>query len=145
MPPEAKKRETRKGAHGKEGNPPTIPPDIAESLDKWGGIAGLASTIPADSELFSLQGLYQACSDTIRLKILFLLEKQPLCVCVIKYATGIADSRLSYHLQALKKTGLIAGEQQGNYIIYRITPPGRQILSDGRKYLENISAPETSG
>jgi len=61
---------------------------------------------------------------------------------VIKAATGIADSRLSYHLQVLKKAGLIEGDQQGNYIIYRITPSGKQILKDGRKYIRELSTGE---
>ncbi|MDD3373934.1 MAG: ArsR family transcriptional regulator, partial [Methanoculleus bourgensis] len=46
----------------------------------------------------------------------------------------IADSRLSYHLGVLKKEGLIAGEAQGNWIIYRLTADGEtwaQRLADG--------------
>jgi ArsR family transcriptional regulator len=58
------------------------------------------------------------------LKILAMLAVQPLCVCVIKAVLGIADSKLSYHLSVLKKTGLITGEAQGNWIIYRLTADG---------------------
>ncbi|MCQ8893013.1 MAG: metalloregulator ArsR/SmtB family transcription factor [Methanolinea sp.] len=131
-----------RGKGGEEGGQPAIPADIAESLGRLGGIEGLVATLPPGSALDPLQGLHQACSDTVRLKILFLLEKGPLCVCVIKSATGIADSRLSYHLQVLKKAGLIGGDQQGNYIIYQITPLGKKILRDGRKYLRDLSARE---
>jgi ArsR family transcriptional regulator len=131
-------RKKRESGAGGEGGQPAIPADIAESLARWGGIEGLSSTLPPGDVLDALQGVHQACSDHVRLKILFLLEKQPLCVCVIKSATGIADSRLSYHLQVLKKAGLIGGEQQGNYIVYQITPTGRQILKDGRKYVRDL-------
>lgn len=135
-------RKARERRGGGEGGRSAIPADMAASLARWGGIEGLVSAIPSASGLDAIKGMYMACSDAIRLKILFLLEKQPLCVCVIKAATGIADSRLSYHLQVLKKAGLIEGDQQGNYIIYRITPSGKQILKDGRKYIRALSTGE---
>ena len=53
-----------------------------------------------------------------------MLAVQPLCVCVIKAVLEIADSKLSYHLSVLKKAGLIQGDQQGNWIIYRLTGGG---------------------
>ncbi|HNQ30774.1 MAG TPA: metalloregulator ArsR/SmtB family transcription factor, partial [Methanolinea sp.] len=75
---------------------------------------------------------YQACADPVRLKILSLLMVQPLCVCVIKAVVKIADSKLSYHLNILKKTGMIEGEQQGQYIIYQITDKARTFLDQER-------------
>lgn len=67
-----------------------------------------------------------ALSDLNRMKILYLLTSQPLCVCVIREIIGISDSRLSYHLSALKKAGLIEGEQQGSWIIYRLSEWGKK-------------------
>jgi len=64
------------------------------------------------------------------MKILYLLTSQPLCVCVIREIIGISDSRLSYHLSALKKAGLIEGEQQGSWIIYRISERGKKYGRD---------------
>jgi ArsR family transcriptional regulator len=59
---------------------------------------------------------------------MYAVLSQPLCVCVIKEVVNIADSKLSYHLNILKEQDLIFGEQQGNWIIYRITDKGRQAL-----------------
>lgn len=70
---------------------------------------------------FHTDCLNRACADPVRLKILSLLSAQPLCVCVIKEVIGIADSKLSYHLNVLRKAGLIDGEPQGNWIIYSLT------------------------
>lgn len=107
-----------------------IPDDITESLCSCGGIEGLVVNIPPDVLLGRMQNWYRACADPSRLKILFMLRVQPLCVCVIKGVLGMADSRLSYHLSILKKNGLIEGEKQGNYIMYRITPVARLFLDD---------------
>jgi DNA-binding transcriptional ArsR family regulator len=105
---------------------PCIPGEIAASLCACGGIGGLEGQLPSDADLELLSIRHRACADPIRLKILAMLGVQPLCVCVIKAVLGIADSKLSYHLGVLKKAGLIAGEQQGSWIIYSLTGEGRE-------------------
>lgn len=101
-----------------------LPPDVEESLCRCGGIAGLTGQLPGDDLLKRESALFRALADPLRLKILAMLAVQPLCVCVIKVVLGIADSKLSYHLSVLKKAGLIIGEAQGNWIIYRLTTEG---------------------
>jgi DNA-binding transcriptional ArsR family regulator len=103
---------------------PLLPPGIEESLCRCGGIEGLLARLPENETLERASIVFKALADPIRLKILAMLAKQPLCVCVIKAVLGIADSKLSYHLSVLKKAGLIVGDQQGNWIIYRLTNEG---------------------
>ncbi len=103
-----------------------IPPAIQEELDRSGGLKGLISRLPDDQELANLVEVHHALSDLIRMKILHLLTSQPLCVCVIREIIGISDSKLSYHLNALKCASLIVGNQQGSWIIYRLTEKGRK-------------------
>ena len=102
-----------------------IPREISEQLRACGGVDGLQQQIPSDEDLSVLSRCHNALSDPVRLKILYALRAQPLCVCVIKEIVSIADSRLSYHLNVLKTAGLIVGVQQGNWIIYSITDLGR--------------------
>ncbi len=106
----------------------SIPQEIADSLCSCGGVEGLIDQLPSDRVFEQMQGWYQACADPVRLKILALLMDQPLCVCVIKAVVRIADSKLSYHLNILKKAGMIEGEQQGQYIIYQITPRAKAFM-----------------
>ena len=105
-----------------------IPVPIQEEIDRAGGIEGLISRIPDDDALESIARIHHALSDAYRMKILYLLAGQPLCVCVIKEVLGIADSKLSYHLNALKTAGLIEGRQQKNWIIYSLTSKGEACL-----------------
>ncbi|HOT02734.1 MAG TPA: metalloregulator ArsR/SmtB family transcription factor [Methanolinea sp.] len=107
----------------------SIPPEIASSLCSCGGVEGLIDMLPPDDLIRRMEEWYKACADPVRLKVLFLLMVQPLCVCVIKNIVNIADSKLSYHLTILKKAGMIEGTQQGNYIVYHI-------LEDARAFLE---------
>ena len=111
-----------------------LPPGVEESLCQCGGIAGLIEQLPGDAALERKSSIHRALADPLRLKILMMLSVQPLCVCVIKAVLDIADSKLSYHLGVLKKASLIAGEAQGNWIIYRLTAEGeawaRQVAGD---------------
>ncbi|CVK31228.1 ArsR/SmtB family transcription factor [Methanoculleus bourgensis] len=120
--------------HGADRRLQTLPPEVEESLCRCGGIAGLTERLPENEVLSRQSAVFRTLADPLRLKILAMLFVQPLCVCVIKAVLDIADSRLSYHLGVLKKEGLIAGEAQGNWIIYRLTADGEtwaQRLADG--------------
>ena len=110
----------------------SIPEEIAESLCSCGGVEGLIGQLPPDEVFEQMRGWYQACADPVRLKILSLLMVQPLCVCVIKAVVRMADSKLSYHLNILKRAGMIEGEQQGQWIIYHITGQARRFLEQER-------------
>ncbi|HNJ81286.1 MAG TPA: metalloregulator ArsR/SmtB family transcription factor [Methanoregulaceae archaeon] len=110
----------------------SIPEEIADSLCSCGGVEGLIEQLPPDTVFAQMQGWYQACADPTRLKILSLLMIQPLCVCVIKAVVKMADSKLSYHLNILKRAGMIEGDQQGQWIIYHITDQARAFLEQER-------------
>ena len=105
-----------------------LPDLIQKDLEKQGGMEGLLSQIPDPLALHAASRFHQALADPIRLTVMYALLSQPLCVCVIKGVVKIADSKLSYHLSILKEQDFIAGEQQGNWIIYHITDRGRQAL-----------------
>jgi ArsR family transcriptional regulator len=103
-----------------------IPEPIQSDLDRIGGIDALAGRLPENAALESESRIHHALSDPLRLKILYLIRDQPLCVCVIKEFFKIADSKLSYHLTILKDAGLVRGDYHGNWIIYSITVEGRK-------------------
>lgn len=124
---------SRSGMVRKDVGDLSIPQEIADSLCSCGGIEGLVEQLPHDDLFERMREWYQACADPVRLKILSLLVVQPLCVCVIKAVVKMADSKLSYHLNILKKAGMIEGEQQGYYIIYRITPEAQKFMESELK------------
>jgi ArsR family transcriptional regulator len=105
-----------------------IPEQIQKELDELGGFEALAERIPASGDLENKSRVYHALSDPLRLTILYLLRDQPLCVCVINRFMLLAGSKLSYHLNILKESGLIEGEYHGNWIIYSLTDTGREFI-----------------
>ena len=103
-----------------------IPEAIRKELEEMGGFEALGKCIPGKSELEEQGRTYHALADPLRLTILYLLRDQPLCVCVINRFMNIAGSKLSYHLNILKESGLIEGEYHGNWIIYSVTDAGKR-------------------
>jgi ArsR family transcriptional regulator len=105
-----------------------IPEQIQKELDELGGFEALADRVPDKIELDEKSRVYHALSDPLRLTILYLLRDQPLCVCVINRFMSLAGSKLSYHLNILKESGLIEGQYHGNWIIYSLTETGRECI-----------------
>jgi len=108
-----------------------IPKEIAVSLAEAGGLPWLSSLIPGESSLNEQVKIHKALADPLRLKILYLLAAQPLCVCVIKHCLRTADSRLSYHLGILKEAGLIESRHEKNWLIYSLTKAGNAVVDRG--------------
>lgn len=116
-----------------------LPETVQQALDEKGGLENLISLVPDDKALMDKAEIFRALSDTIRLKILYLLSTGTLCVCVIKEALQIADSKLSYHLTILKKAELITSTQQGNWILYTLTEKGAEILEIQKNNPESMN------
>ena len=107
-----------------------IPGIIQCDLEEVGGVKGLNERLPSKKNIEKISATHHALSDPVRMTILYLLAIQPLCVCVIKECIGIAGSKLSYHLNIMKESGLIDSEQQGNWIIYRLTDLGKKYADE---------------
>ena len=105
-----------------------IPEQMKERLEKGGGLKGVAKNLQNDKEYTEKAKIHKALSDPNRLKILDMLSKQPLCVCIIKEILKLPNSKLSYHLSILKENQLIKGTRQNNWITYEITEKGKKVL-----------------
>jgi len=105
-----------------------IPEQIQKELGEMGGFEALAGRVPEQAGLEEKSRIYHALSDPLRLTILYLIKDQPLCVCVINRFTRLSGSKLSYHLNILKESGLVEGEYHGNWIIYSLTDTGREFV-----------------
>jgi ArsR family transcriptional regulator len=106
-----------------------IPEPIKQDLEKMGGIEELIKSTLNQGQINKFSEIYKGLADKNRLQILLILNRQPVCVCILKEILKMTDSKLSYHLSTLKKHGLIYGKQQGNWIIYYSTDLGKKIAT----------------
>jgi len=74
---------------------------------------------------------FKALADTTRLRCLVLLvTTDELCVCELGHALGLAQPKISHHLAALRKAGLVLDRKSGLWVYYRINPQQPQWLSN---------------
>lgn len=67
--------------------------------------------------------LFRGFSDPSRLKILESLRAGELTVGTIVEQTGLSQSNVSNHLSCLRDCGLVAAEQRGKFVAYRLSDP----------------------
>ncbi|AUX08072.1 ArsR family transcriptional regulator [Halalkaliarchaeum desulfuricum] len=72
--------------------------------------------------------IFKALADDRRILILRLLEESELCVCDLVELFDIEYSKLSYHLKQLKEAGLVTADREGNYVTYRPTECGEDVV-----------------
>jgi ArsR family transcriptional regulator len=67
--------------------------------------------------------LFKALSDATRLRCIVLLATNgELCVCELAYALELQQPKISHHLGALRKAGLVSDRKAGLWTYYRIDP-----------------------
>jgi ArsR family transcriptional regulator, arsenate/arsenite/antimonite-responsive transcriptional repressor len=72
---------------------------------------------------------FHALSDPLRLKILELLRERELCVCELCDLLHVPQSKLSFHLKALRIGELVQTRQDGRWIYYRLNLSQLTVLS----------------
>ncbi len=87
---------------------------------------------------------FHALSDPLRVSVLDLLRQQELCVCELCDNLGIAQSKLSFHLKALKEAELVRTRQEGRWIYYSLNLPQfvvlEQYLAEFRRFSSILPA-----
>ena len=73
-------------------------------------------------ELAQVARWFHALSDETRLQVVEMLSKGEHCVCDLQSNLGAAQSRLSFHLKALKEAGLVTDRRVGRWNYYALNP-----------------------
>lgn len=83
----------------------------------------LAETMARVDEAEKRCRVLKALADTIRLRILKLLEIREMCVCEVMIALGLTQPTASHHLKILENAGIVKGKKEGKWVFYKITNP----------------------
>ena len=65
-----------------------IPDSIRCELVGKGGLNGIVESLPDDQTIEDIVSVARALSDPVRVKVLFALSVQPLCVCLLVAMAG---------------------------------------------------------
>lgn len=67
-----------------------------------------------------LSQIFKAIGDPTRLRIIYVLSKQPLCVCDIASLLDMTQSAISHHLRLLRNLKLVKFRKEGKMVIYSL-------------------------
>jgi ArsR family transcriptional regulator len=81
----------------------------------------LAEDVTAAAPIESLKRIYRSLGDETRLKIVYLLQIQEMCVCEIMAALALTQPTASHHLMILENAGVVKHRKEGRWVFYSIT------------------------
>ena len=77
-------------------------------------------TMPKEEDFYDLADLYKMFSDSTRIRILWALSCQEMCVCDIAVLLGMTKSAISHQLRALRLSKLVKYNKQGKEVYYSL-------------------------
>ena len=80
-----------------------------------------AAVMPDEELLYDLADLFKVFGDTTRIKILYALMAQELCVADLAEAIGATQSAVSHQLRTLKQSRLVRAKRDGKNVIYSLS------------------------
>ncbi|MBO5609405.1 MAG: metalloregulator ArsR/SmtB family transcription factor [Eubacterium sp.] len=93
--------------------------------------------MPDDEYLYDLADLFRIFGDTTRIRILYSLFDDELCVGDISTILGLTQSSVSHQLRILKDSKLVKFRRDGKSIYYSLDDDHvRSILNLGMEHLE---------
>ena len=72
---------------------------------------------------FDMEQLFLALADRTRLRLLNLMGDDEVCVCFLVETLGEPQPKISRHLAALRRAGIVTARRDGRWMHYRVTPP----------------------
>lgn len=97
-------------------------------------------TAPGENELYDLAELFKVFGDSTRIRILYVLFEEDVCVCDIAEILGMTQSAISHQLKILKNGRLVKSRREGKQIIYSLADEHvRVIIAMGREHIKELS------
>ena len=81
-------------------------------------------------ECEQLSDMFKILADPSRLRILFALEHQEMCVCDIAAFLGLTESAVSHQLRLLRTAKLVKNRREGTVLYYHLVDDHVKMLTD---------------
>ena len=76
--------------------------------------------MPNDDLLFAVSDFFKLMGDSTRLRIIWALDNNEMCVCDIANLLGMTKSSISHQLANLKESGLVKNRKVGKEVYYAL-------------------------
>ena len=111
--------------------------NMPETKDPAPALQPEGPDMPDDEVLYELADLFRVFGDSTRIKILYALHDNELCVQDIANAVALSQSAVSHQLRVLKDSKLVRFRREGKTVYYALDDDHvRSILSMGMDHIE---------
>jgi len=108
-----------------------------ESAFREPGIEAIRENMPEEETLYDLAELFKVFGDSTRIKILYALFGNELCVLDIAQLLNMTQSAISHQLRVLKQNHLVKYRRDGKTMFYSLADDHvRTILGQGMEHVE---------
>ena len=80
----------------------------------------ISKQLPKNDALTGLSDLFKSLSDPARVRILFTLSKEEVCVCDLSALLRMSESAVSHQLQLLRALRLVTSRREGRVVYYSL-------------------------
>ena len=92
--------------------------------------------MPDEELLYDLADLFKVFGDTTRIKILYALMEEDMCVACISEIVGVSQSAVSHQLRSLRGARLVKFRKEGKLTIYSLSDDHvHSILEQGMSHI----------
>ena len=95
-------------------------------------------TMPRTEDFYDLADLYKMFSDSTRVRILWALSREEMCVCDIAVLLGMTKSAVSHQLRSLRLSNLVKYDKRGKEVYYSLADDHVQtIFKNGFEHIKH--------
>ncbi len=99
-------------------------------------VAGVSNQMPDFERLSELSDLFKNFADATRVKILWALGINEMCVCDLAYLFNMTKSAVSHQLKILRMSNLVKFRKDGRVVYYSLSDAHVQsILAEGFEHV----------
>lgn len=80
----------------------------------------VSNKMPAEEKLYDLAELFKVFGDSTRIKIIWALFEEEMCVCDIACLLNMTQSAISHQLRVLKQARLVKPRREGKNMYYSL-------------------------
>lgn len=97
------------------------------------------AVMPHDETMFDIAEFFKVFADSTRIKILWALHENEMCVCDIAVVLNMTKSAVSHQLKILRQANLVKNRKDGKIVYYTLSDDHvREIFEMAVEHLEEL-------
>lgn len=93
--------------------------------------------MPNDEDLYDLSDFFKILGDSTRVKIMWALDENEMCVCDIAALLSMSKSAISHQLKSLRRANLVKFRRDGKVVYYSLKDDHvRDIFEKGMEHIK---------